>query len=159
MGFLSVGVVHRRCGVEFAGGEKFLFVDTRLLGVGSPGPRPRRDDGDAGPRMQEGAVGRAGHPVVSRLLAGQMVALAIALTSGSSFGVSVGGRSSITSSVASKSGSSEPRDDVFQSLYEISVGLIRHRTDIQGDVGARGDDVDLGLTGAWAHRIVGVRLG
>ncbi|MCD6054042.1 MAG: hypothetical protein K0Q96_1234 [Rubrobacteraceae bacterium] len=32
------------------------------------------------------------------------------------------------------------------------MGLIRHRTDIQGDVGARGDDVYLGLTGAWAHQ-------
>src|ERR687889_2629236 len=73
MGFLSVGVVHRGCGVEFAGGEEFLFIDPLVCLVWYlPVPGSRRDDGDAGPRVQEGAVGRAGHPIVSRLLAGQI---------------------------------------------------------------------------------------
>src|SRR5215208_7499210 len=32
------------------------------------------------------------------------------------------------------------------------MGLIRHRADIQGDVGTRGDDVDLGFSAVWAHQ-------
>src|SRR5215213_349929 len=74
MGFPSVGVVHRRRGVELAGGEKF-FLAHPFVGVvwDLTVPGPRRDYWDACPSVQEGAFGRASHPVVSLLLAGQMV--------------------------------------------------------------------------------------
>src|SRR5215208_7043035 len=122
MGFLSVGVVHRRCGVEFAGGEKFLFIDPLVCVVWDlTVPCTRRNDRDADQRMQEGAVGRAWHPVVSRLLAGQMVVgFRHRPDQWLVFGVSVGGRSSITSSVASKAGSSEARLAMMSSRRSTS---------------------------------------
>src|SRR5215208_4761458 len=74
MGFLSIGVVHRRCGVEFAGGEEFVLVYPFVCVVWDlTVPGTRRNYRDAGPRMQEGAVGCARDPIVSRLLATQMV--------------------------------------------------------------------------------------
>src|SRR5215212_1096752 len=74
MGFLPVGVVHGRRGVEFAGGEEFVLIDPLVCVVWDLAfPGPRGDDGDASPRAEKSAVGRAGYPVVSRLLAGQML--------------------------------------------------------------------------------------
>src|ERR671910_197245 len=74
MGFLSVGVVHCRRGVELAGGEEFLFIDPLVCVVWDlTVPGPRRDDRDAGPSMQESAVCRARDPIVNLLLAGQMI--------------------------------------------------------------------------------------
>src|SRR5215210_5132958 len=73
MDFLSVSVVHRRRGVELAGGEKFIFVDPLVRVVWDlTAPGTGGDDGYAGPRMQEGTVCRARDPVVGWLLAGQM---------------------------------------------------------------------------------------
>ncbi len=150
MAVLSVAVVHGRRGVELAGGEELLLVHPLVRVVRDlPVPRPRRDYGDAGPGVQERPVrsARARRCSAAPPRSDRGEAAAIARTSGSSFGVSVGGRSSITSSVASKSGSSASRlaRMLFEPADELLVGLGRGGADVQGDVGARRDDVDLGL--------------
>ena len=104
--------------------------------------------------LQEGAVGSAWDPVVARLLAGQML---------------VGPRHRPDQRLVFRGLGRRALFDHLQRRVEVGVfrislarissrrstrslvGLGRHRADVQGDVGARGDDVDLGLPAVGAH--------
>src|SRR5215212_3020981 len=155
MGFLSVGVVQRGRGVELAGGEEFLLIDPLVCVVRDlTVPRSRGDDGDAGPRVQESTVGSAGHPIVGRLLAGEAcVGFRHRADQRLVFG-GLGRRAlfdHLESSVEVGVFRGQPGEDVFQMRDEFCVGLGWHRADIQGDVGASRDHVDLGFPATGAH--------
>src|SRR5215210_4723416 len=155
MGFLSVGVVHRRRGVELAGGEEFLFIDPLVCVVWDLAvPRSRRDDGYACPRMQERAVGRTRYPVVGRLFAGEAGVGPCHRADQRLLLRGFGRRAlfdHLERSVEVRVFRGQPGEDVFQTRDELSVGLGWHCADIQGDVGARRDHVDLGFPAIRAH--------
>src|SRR5215207_2461201 len=156
MGFLSVAEVYGTRGVELAGGEELLHVHPLVLVVWDlTVPGPGRDDRDAGPRAQVSPVGRAGHPVVARLLPGELP---------------VGRRDRPYQRVVHRGLGPRPlldhlqlgvevrvfrfelREAVFKAQDEFFVGLSGHRADVEGDVCARGDHVDLGLPAIRAHQ-------
>src|SRR5215210_4705673 len=156
MGFLSVGVVHRRRGVELAGGEEFLFIDPLVCVVWDLAvPRSRRDDGYACPRMQERAVGRTRYPVVGRLFAGEAGVGPCHRADQRLLLRGFGRRAlfdHLERSVEVRVFRDQPGEAVFQTRDELSVGLGWHCADIQGDVGARRDHVDLGLAATRSHQ-------
>src|SRR5215211_4809899 len=149
MGFLSVSVVHRGRGVELAGGEKFLLIDPLVRVVRDlTVPRSRRDDGDPGPRVQESTVGSAGYPIVGRLLTCEAgVSFCHRADQRFVFG-GLGGRAFFDHQERSLEVGifrGQSGEDVFQTFDQLPLGLGRHRADIQVDVGAGRDHVDLGF--------------
>src|ERR671911_1428364 len=155
MGFLPVGVVHGGRGVELAGGEELVLVNPLVCVVWHLAyPGPRGDYGDAGPRAEKGAVGRAGHPIVSRLLAGQMV---VSPGHRADQGFVLRGRGRRAFLYHLERGVEvgvfrlQPRENVFQAPDQLFVRLGRHGADVQGYVGARGDHVDLGVPEVGPH--------
>ena len=142
-------------GVELAGGEELVLVDPLVCVVWDlTVPGPRGDDGDAGPRAEERAVGRARDPVVARLLAGQMLVGLRHRADQRLVFRGLGRRAflyHLQRRVEVGVFRFQPREDVSQALDQLFVRLGRNGADIQGDVGARGDHVDLGLPAVGAH--------
>src|SRR5215211_2314936 len=156
MGVLSVAEVDGGCGVEFAGGEDFVHAHPLVFVVRDlTVPRARGHDGYARPRAQVSTVRRAGDSVVARLVPGE---IPVGRRHRSHQGTFHGGlgRGTLLDhlqiSIEVRVFGLEPGEAFFEAPDEFLVRLARDGADIQRDVGARGDDVDLGLPAIRAHQ-------
>src|SRR5919112_3162564 len=149
MRVLSVAEVHGRSGVELAGHEELVHAHPLVFVVWDlTVPRSRGDDGHAGPRAQIGPVGRTRHAVVTRLLPRE-----VQVSRGHSPHQRVLYRRLrrrtllyyFQTGVEVRVFGSESRETLFEAPDQLFVGLGRGSADVEGDVGARRDDVELRL--------------
>src|SRR5215210_2847393 len=149
MRVLSVTEVHGASGVELAGGEELVHAHPLVPVVRDlTFPRPRRDDGYARPRAQVGPVRGAGHAVVARLLPCEIQVSCDHRPHQRVLHRGLRRRTLLyyfQTGVEVRVLGSELCEAFFEAPDEVLVGLGWGRADVQGDVGARGDDVELGL--------------
>src|SRR5215212_1884102 len=156
MRVLSVAEVHGGGGVELASGEELVHAHPLVCVVRDlTFPRPRRHDRYASPRAQIGAVRRARNAVIPRLVPGKVP-------------VSGGhrpyqrvlhrglGRRSLLYHLQLRLEvwifGPQLLEMLFNAPDDLLVRLGGDRADVQGDVGARGDNVDLGFPAVGAHQ-------
>src|SRR5215211_3241542 len=156
MRFLSVAEVDGGRGVEFAGGEELVHAHPLVFVVRDlTVPRTRGHNGYARPRAQVSTVRRAGYTVVAWLLPGEIPVGRRHRSHQGIFHRGLGRRTLLDHlqiSIEVRVFGLEPGEAFFEAPDEFLVRLAGDGADIQRDVGARGDDVDLGLPAIRAHQ-------
>src|SRR5215217_397796 len=156
MRFLSVAEVDGGRGVELAGGEELVHAHPLVFVMRDlTVPRARGDDGDARPRAQVSTVRRAGDAVVAWLVPGEIPVSRRHRSHQGIFHRGLGRGTLLDHlqiSIEVRVFGLEAGEAFFEAPDEFLVRLAGDGADIQRDVGARGDDVDLGLPAIRAHQ-------
>src|SRR5215212_11963070 len=156
MRLLPVTEVHGGRGVEPAGGEELVHAHPLVFVVRDlTVPRTGGHDGYVRPLVQVRAVRRAGDAVVVRLVPGEIPVGRPDRPHQGIFHRGLRPRTlldHVQARVEVRVLGLEFGKELFETPDQVFVRLAGDRADVQGDVGARGDDVDLGLPAIRAHQ-------